>query len=246
MNIVLTGAYGGIGKCVTLNLIKDNNLYLGSRDVNKINALIDECRIEVKNNNFVDGSYVDASNSESIKDFLEKANESLGSIDCIINCVGSLFLKPAHMTKEDDLEDVYKTNVFSCFYLLKHGVKFLKKNGGSLLFFSSAASKVGLRNHEAISSAKAAISGLVLSAASTYSSYNIRINALAPGLVDTPMTSNIVKNETSLKYSENLHGLKRIGKPKNLVPIIRSLIDKNSNWITGQTIFVDGGLSNVK
>ena len=105
---------------------------------------------------------------------------------------------------------------------------------------------MGLKNHEAISSAKAAISALALTASATYANYNIRVNAIAPGLVETPLTEKIVSNKMSLDYSKNLHGLKRIGKPENFIPIVKSLIDKQSDWITGQTICVDGGLSNVK
>ena len=72
------------------------------------------------------------------------------------------------------------------------------------------------------------------------------MNVIAPGLVDTPMTKKIIDNKVSLDYSKKMHGLNRIGKIDNFVPIVNSLIDKNSDWITGQTIFVDGGLSNVK
>ncbi len=115
-----------------------------------------------------------------------------------------------------------------------------------MIFFSSAASKIGLKNHECISSAKAAVSSMVLSAASTYAKFNIRFNAIAPGLVDTPLTKNIINNKISLDYSKKLHGLNRIGEPKNFIPIINTLIDNRSDWITGQTFFIDGGLSNAK
>ena len=244
MNIIIIGATGGIGNCLSHDLSTNHNLYIGSKNQEKVDTLIND--INVKSNHNVSGSKLEASDFESIKEFLLNANNYLGSIDCIINCVGSLLLKPAHTTSEEELENIFKTNVFSCFGILKHSFKFLRNNGGSLIFFSSAASKVGLKNHEAIASAKAAVSSMVLSAASTYAKYNIRVNAIAPGLVETPLTESIVSNKMSLDYSKNLHGLGRIGKPENFIPIINSLVDKRSDWITGQTIFVDGGLSNVK
>ena len=244
MNIIIIGATGGIGNCLSHDLSTNHNLYIGSKNQEKVDTLIND--INVKSNHNVSGSKLEASDFESIKEFLFNANNYLGSIDCIINCVGSLLLKPAHTTSEEELENIFKTNVFSCFGILKHSFKFLRNNGGSLIFFSSAASKVGLKNHEAIASAKAAISSMVLSAASTYAKYNIRVNAIAPGLVETPLTESIVNNKMSLDYSKNLHGLGRIGKPENFIPIINSLIDKRSDWITGQTLFIDGGLSNVK
>jgi len=244
MNIIIIGATGGIGNCLSHDLATNHNLYIGSKNQEKVDTLIND--INVESNHNVSGSKLEASDFESIKEFLLNANNYLGSIDCIINCVGSLLLKPAHTTSEEELENIFKTNVFSCFGILKHSFKFLRNNGGSLIFFSSAASKVGLKNHEAIASAKAAISSMVLSASSTYAKYNIRVNAIAPGLVETPLTESIVSNKMSLDYSKNLHGLGRIGKPENFIPIINSLVDKRSDWITGQTIFVDGGLSNVK
>ena len=130
--------------------------------------------------------------------------------------------------------------------LLKFGFKHMKSNGGSYVFFSSAASKVGLKNHEVISGAKGAVSSIALSAASTYANYNIRVNAIAPGLVETPLTEKITSNQVSFDYSKKLHGLNRAGKVLNFIPIVDSLLNPDSDWITGQTICVDGGLSNVK
>ena len=224
MNIVILGSTGGIGKCLSNSLSLDNNLFLGSRTVDKVNSLVSG----INCNNLVSGDSVDATSFDEINIFLEKANDFLGSIDCIINCTGSLLLKPAHLTTEDELDNTFKVNVFSCFGILKYGFKYLKKDGGSILFFSSAASKVGLKNHETISSAKGAISSMVLSAASTYARYNIRVNAIAPGLVDTPLTEKIIQNKLSLDYSLSLHGLKRAGKPENFVPIVSSLINRKS------------------
>ena len=245
MNIVIIGATGGIGSCLSQHLAKSHNLFIGSRNLNEIvdlTSVLDQKNLKNK----VGCEVLDVQNNESIKNMFSRAEEFLGSIDCIINSSGSLLLKPAHLTDEIELENVFRTNVFSCFGILKYGFKYLRKNGGSLIFFSSSASKVGLKNHEAIASAKAAVSGFVLSAASTYAKYNIRVNAIAPGLVDTPLTEKIIKNKISLDYSTKMHGLSRIGKPENFIPIIDSLIDSRSDWITGQTFCIDGGLSNIK
>ena len=242
MNIVILGATGGIGSCLSKELSLKNNLYLGYRDKVKF----DNLKSTINSQNLLSGETIDIEDFDFSKNFLNNANDHLGSIDCIISCLGSLLLKPAHLTSEDDLVSVFNTNVFSSFSIIKHSFKYLRKNGGNMIFFSSAAANVGLKNHDAIGSAKGALSSLVTSSASTYAKYNIRINAIAPGLVETPLTQKIVSNDISLEYSKNLHGLDRIGKPENFIPIIKSLIDPRSDWITGQTIHVDGGLSNVK
>ena len=178
MNIVILGATGGIGKVLSNNLSSNHDLYLGSRNKNNLDELILDITQESvykENSHSIGGSEVDGSEFDSVKEFFQMANDSLGSIDCVINCIGSLLLKPAHLTTESDLDNVFKTNVYSCFGVLKYSFKYMKNNGGSLIFFSSAASKVGLKNHEAISSAKGAISSLVLSASSTYANYNLSL-----------------------------------------------------------------------
>ena len=246
MNIVIFGATGGIGKSLSYELSKKHNLFLGSRYKSKIDKQVLDMSRSVKFNKSINGSDVDVSNFDSIEKFINESNDFLGSIDIVINCTGSLLLKPAHLINEEDIENIYRVNVFSCYGILKHSFKFLKKNGGSLIFFSSAASSIGLKNHECISGAKAAVSSIVSSAAATYSRYNIRLNAIAPGLVETPMTEAITSSKIALDYSKKLHGLNRIGTPQNLIPIINSLIDERADWITGQTFFVDGGLSSVK
>tara|TARA_Y100001934_G_scaffold269943_1_gene354065 strand:+ start:981 stop:1709 length:729 start_codon:yes stop_codon:yes gene_type:complete len=242
MNIVILGSTGGIGSCLSKELSLKNNLYLGYRDDVKFDSL----KSSINSQNLLSGEIIDIEDFDFSKNFLNNANDYMGSIDCIVSCLGSLLLKPAHLTSEEDLVSVFNTNVFSSFSIIKHSFKHLRKNGGNMIFFSSAAANVGLKNHDAIGSAKGALSSLVTSSASTYAKYNIRINAIAPGLVETPLTKKIVSNDISLEYSKNLHGLDRIGKPENFIPIIKSLIDPRSDWITGQTIHVDGGLSNVK
>ena len=244
MNIVIVGGSSGIGMALSEHFSIKNNVFIGSRNIEKITSCVES----FKNNsaNIFSGASVDVSSFDSVENFLDKANSTLGSIDVIINCAGSLLLKPPHGLREEDIDNVFKVNVYSCYALLKFGFKHMKSNGGSYVFFSSAASKIGLKNHEVVSGAKGAVSSIALSAASTYANYNIRVNAIAPGLVETPLTEKITSNQVSFEYSKKLHGLNRAGKALNFVPIVDSLINPDSDWITGQTICVDGGLSNVK
>ena len=244
MNIVIVGGSSGIGMALSKHFSNKNNVFIGSRNIEKITSCIES--FENNSVNTFSGDCVDVSSFDSVENFLDKANSTLGSIDAIINCAGSLLLKPPHGLREEDIDNVFKVNVYSCYALLKFGFKHMKSNGGSYVFFSSAASKVGLKNHEVISGAKGAVSSIALSAASTYANYNIRVNAIAPGLVETPLTEKITSNQVSFDYSKKLHGLNRAGKVLNFIPIVDSLLNPDSDWITGQTICVDGGLSNVK
>ena len=83
----------------------------------------------------------------------------------------------------------------------------MRKHGGNILFFSSAAANIGMVNHEAISAAKGGLEGLVRSAAATYAKNNIRVNALALGLVESSLSSNIISNPMSLEMSKKMHSL---------------------------------------
>ena len=122
----------------------------------------------------------------------------------------------------------------------------MRKNGGNILFFSSAAAKIGLANHEAIAAAKSGLEGLVKSAAATYAKNNIRINAIGLGLVESNLSKNMISNPISLEMSKKMHSLGRIGTPKSVVKIASQILYDNDSWITGSTINIDGGLSTTK
>jgi 3-oxoacyl-[acyl-carrier protein] reductase len=117
---------------------------------------------------------------------------------------------------------------------------------GSIVLVSSCAAQIGLVNHEAISAAKGAIDALVRSAAASYAEKQVRVNAIAPGLVDTPLSHPITSNELALKTSIGFHPLGRIGKPEEIALAIKWLLSDQSSWITGQVLSVDGGLSHIK
>jgi hypothetical protein len=119
-------------------------------------------------------------------------------------------------------------------------------NGGAVVLVSSAAARIGLANHEAIAAAKAGIIGLVLSAAATYARQRIRFNAVAPGLVRTPLTRGLVSSEPAEKASVAMHPLGRLGEPEDVARAICFLLDPAQGWITGQVLGVDGGLADVK
>ena len=111
---------------------------------------------------------------------------------------------------------------------------------------SSCAGQVGIPNHEIIGAVKAAVSGLTRSAAATYAPNGLRVNAVAPGLVDTPLAERLTKNDAALEASRSMHPLGRIGEPSEIAPVIDWLLGPESGWVTGQVVGVDGGISTVK
>jgi len=121
----------------------------------------------------------------------------------------------------------------------------LLKNSSTILM-STAAVHLGLSNHEAIVASKAGIEAMVRSASVTYARKSIRFNAIAPGLVDTPLSHNIISTPSSLEYSKKLHVTGKIGTPQDISNMIQFLLNSNNQWITGQIFTIDGGLSTTK
>ena len=120
------------------------------------------------------------------------------------------------------------------------------QEGGSVVLVSSAAALIGIPHHEAIAAAKAGIIGLTLSAAASYASYHLRFNAVAPGLIETPLTAGLTSNESSRNASMAMHPLGRLGQPEDVSSAIIFFLLPENNWITGQVIAVDGGLSMLR
>jgi NAD(P)-dependent dehydrogenase (short-subunit alcohol dehydrogenase family) len=174
------------------------------------------------------------------------AAAALGGLDGIVNCAGSLLLKPAHLTTTAEWQATLAANLSSAFGCVRAAGRLLKASGGSVVLVSSAAARVGLANHEAIAAAKAGIVGLVLSAAATYAKHGIRFNAVAPGLVRTPLTKGLVASELAEKASIGMHPLGRLGEPGDVARAILFLLDPAQGWITGQVLGVDGGLAEVR
>jgi len=184
---------------------------------------------------------LDASDFEAVDNVFSQA----GELDGVVNCCGSLLLKSAHLTSQEQYRSVIDASLTTAFATVRAAGKHLHK-GGSVILISSAAAMTGFANHEAIAAAKAGIIGLTLSAAATYASANIRFNAVAPGLTQTPLTASLINNDAARKYSETMHALDRLGKAEDVARAIVFLLDTANDWITGQVLSVDGGLANVR
>ncbi len=225
-HFLVIAASSGIGQA-TVSLLKQagHTVWTTARDTSKITP----------------DAILDATDFQAVEDIFKQA----GDIDGVVNCSGSLFLKSAHLTSKEQYQAVMDASLTTAFATVRAAGKVMNK-GGSVVLISSAAAMEGLANHEAIAAAKAGILGLTLSAAATYAGQNLRVNAVAPGLTETPMTAALTGNETSRKVSEAMHALGRLGKPEDIARAIVFLLDPANSWITGQVLAVDGGLSRVR
>jgi len=225
-HFLVIAASSGIGQA-TVSLLKEagHSVFTTARDKSKITP----------------DAVLDATDFEAVDAVFKQA----GEIDGVVNCSGSLLLKSAHLTSKEQYQSVIDASLTTAFATVRAAGKHMNQ-GGAVVLISSAAAMEGLANHEAIAAAKAGILGLVLSAAATYAGQNLRVNAVAPGLTETPLTAALTGNQTSRKFSESMHALGRLGKPEDVARAIVFLLDPANSWITGQVLAVDGGLSRVR
>ena len=243
---VIVGAAGGIGSALCRRLaLKGARLFLVGQTAEKLEALaaeLGDLRPE--------GEYLiraaDATKSADIDSAFEEAAAKFGALSGAANLVGSLLIKPAHLTTDAEYEQALRLNAHTAFYTVRAAAKAMMNSGGSIVLSSTVATRIGLASHESIAAAKGAVNGLMLSAAATYASKNIRVNAVAPGLVQTPLTVKITASEPALKASVAMHPLGRVGAPDDVAAAFAWLLDPTTTWVTGQIIGVDGGLSTVK
>ena len=177
---------------------------------------------------------------------VSSAEGLLGEINATINLAGSVLLKPMHLTSRTEWDATIGANLTSAAGLLKSCVPRMLATGGSVVLMSSAAASIGFSNHEAIAACKAGVEGMVRSAAMTYAARQVRVNAVAPGLVQTPLTKKIWGNPRSAEVSRSMHPIGRFGQPEDIASAILWLASPEQSWVTGQTIGVDGGLGKLK
>ena len=235
--ILILGATGGVGSALAHRLHADGRkLTLAARDEAKLGPLGEKLSAATV--------LVDATQPEDVERAIVANNESHGSMGALVNCVGSLLLKPGHTTSIEEWDDVIRTNLTSAFLAVKYGTAAMLRRGGMIVLVSSAVAETGMPNHEAIAAAKAGVAGLTRSAAASYANRNIRVNAVAPGLTRSQMTAEIFDNELAKKASQAMHALPRLGEPEDIASAIQWLL--STEWVTGQVLGVDGGLGTLR
>ena len=190
----------------------------------------------------------DAKSAEHLQaagaDFVAQHNVLHG----FVHFPGSVLLKPLLSTRVEEFEEVIATNLTTAFIALKTFVGVFKQQATkfpevtpSAVLLSSVAAGRGLPNHEAISAAKAGIEAMARSAAASYPF--ARFNCVAPGLIDSKMTSKIVQNERALGASVSLNAIKRAGTGADIAQAVMYFLSEQSGYVTGQVLGVDGGMS---
>jgi len=232
---IIGGVTGGIGKALAKDLLEQGHrvggFSRGGESDELEGASIHRC---------------DATDPEALESTLQALHDELGGIDCYTHAIGSIFLRPAHLTSPEDWHKTIRINLDSAFYALRVITKLMTKQGsGSCLFFSTAAARTGIANHEAIAAAKGGLEAMVRAATASYSNRGVRFNAIAPSLTDTPLSKDILGSEKALEISQKMHPLGDIAQASDVASLAAWLHSDAAKFATGQTFVLDGGISAV-
>mgnify|MGYP001202858052 CR=1 FL=1 len=228
---LIIGATGSTGLALAEQLYKSNlDCHLVGKNEDELKKISNKLSYSYSVCNVLELDFT----KKLVADIADK--EILG----IAYCVGSIDIKPFKLTKTKDFVSSYVLNLVGATDIIRAFQDNLKRNNGSIVLFSTVASKKGFLNHSIISSAKAAVEGLTVALAAELAP-NIRVNCIAPSLTKSKMAKSIIKNSKIEESIAKLHPLKRIGEGSDAASLANFLLSKNSSWITGQIIGVDGG-----
>lgn len=237
---IITGGTRGIGY-ETVKVFSENGakvILFGSRK-----ETVDKALEELKKENIiVDGYYPNLNDIEEIEKVVKEIIEKYGYIDVLINNAGISANKSIEETTSDDFKNIMDINVNSMFNMIKVVEPYMRKKGGVILNTSSMVSIYGQPKGVGYPASKFAVNGLTKSLARELAPYNIRVNAVAPGIIKTDMVKNLPKEviEPLIKTIP----LGRIGEPRDIANAYAFLASDFASYITGVVLSVDGAARN--
>lgn len=239
-NIALvTGARGGIGREVAARLRASGFLVAAvGRDADALATVPADERIAA-----------DTTTPEGAAHAISACTAQLGAAPTLLaHCVGSTLIAPLHRSTPAQIRDVLRINLDSAIYMLQAWVEALRaaRQPGAAVLVSSVVARVGVANHEAIAAAKGGIEALARSAAATYAPLGLRINVVAPGMTETPMTANMLRADAMREGAGKQYPLGGVQTAAQVADTVAWLLSDQAARITGQVIAVDGGFTTVR
>ncbi len=227
-NFLIVGGSSGIGK----QLVK-----ILSQQGHRVYATY-HTHITSTDSDLVSFHHLDVRQEELDLNFLPE------SIHGLAYCPGSIQLLPFRRLKTKDIFDDIDLQINGLVKVLQNAYKPMRNGKASIVLFSTVAVQQGFNFHSLVGITKGAIEGLTRSLAAELAP-NMRVNAIAPSITDTPLAARLLNTDEKKKSSAENHPLKKIGDPNDIAAVALFLLSNDSNWMTGQILHVDGGKSSI-
>lgn len=238
--VVITGSSKGIGKDIALTFAKlEANVVISGRDEATLDAVLREMQ---KYNPKCIAVAGDLSDISEVRNLIEKAVSQFGTIDVLVNNAGINIAKPAMEVTEKDWDTVLDLNLKTAFFASQAAAKYmLKKNNGRIINIASQMAFVGYVKRAAYCASKGGLVQLTKALAVEWAKQGIRVNAVAPTFIETELTEKMFTDEAFKKDVDNRILLDGLSQPEDISGAVLYLASNLANFVTGETIKVDGG-----
>jgi NAD(P)-dependent dehydrogenase (short-subunit alcohol dehydrogenase family) len=227
-NILIIGGSSGIGLALAEQLAPHNKVFIASRSGDAVQHL--------------DIQHISYDATQDDLDTSQLPEELHG----FIYCPGSINLRPFKGLKLEAFQSDFEVNVLGAVRSLKSVLSHLSASGNAaVVLYSTVAVQTGMPFHSSVAASKGAIEGLTRSLAAEFAP-KIRVNAIAPSLVDTPLASKFLNNEAKMDKANERHPLGRVGSAKEIAQATTFLLGEETSWMTGRVLQLDGGIGNLK
>lgn len=234
---IVTGASSGLGLSIADKFLKegakvifsDINVEKGEEIVSqRENAIFIKCNV---------------TKSEEVNDLIEKTIEKFGKLDIFVNNAGTAVMAGVDSMSDQDWQKVIDVNLTGVFYGVRAAAKYMKNNNikGSIINMSSILGINGFKGLVSYCAAKGGVNQITRTAAMELAPLGIRINAIAPGFIQTEMTKGMLQDEAYRKFLETSTPLGYIGKPEDIANAALYLASDDAKYVTGSILYVDGG-----
>jgi sorbitol-6-phosphate 2-dehydrogenase len=248
--VAVTGAASGIGKAIAMGFAKEGaDVVFMDINLESANESATEAINSYKTNCM--GVSVDVSNKQSVENAFNKLEETYSKLDIFVNCAGISIIVPMLECTEEIWDKTIDINLKGTFLCMQSAIKIMdKQKSGSIICMSSQSGKVGGGQYQAYCASKFGVIGIVQSAAVEFAKNGIRINAICPGVIYTPMwdkqihsyaKKRNIKSEEVMPYFASKIPMGRIGTTEEVVNVTFFLASDDSAYLTGQSLNVCGG-----
>jgi len=235
---IVTGASKGLGKAMVEALVEEGaSVFAVARDRDKLQELENQNPESVRIETF------DFSDLNSLSRILKKAVEEFGRVNSIVNNAGIAPASDSLQTETSEFENVFKVNLLAPMVICQAAAQYFidTETTGSIVNISSTAGLKGKSNLAAYSASKGGMLRLTESLSAEWARHGVRVNAIAPGAFETDAQKAVLENQKILDARLRKIPARRMGKPKEIGPLVCYLVSDLSSFVTGSTFVIDGG-----